>query len=230
MIEKLCSAFGGFGIDVKNDERQKKAIDSFNKLLLEFSLKLDSAVGIKNSKMVLPVVVSVTKASDSAIVDNYLRLLGSNEKLLKNRNPMFLGRFPVEAATPLKKMNPATQKSIWQYLDTLAERAKVYKEACESNPMRDLSKLKLDGLFGGTLIEIKQVLKRNEVDPKKLVRVIGEIVDCLPIDSVLEQIPDDPLPGGLTSNMKQNDLREKLCNVLNHVLASDDDDAEDIES
>jgi hypothetical protein len=55
-----------------------------------------------------------------------------------------------------------------------------------------------------------------------MVKVIGEIVDCLPIDSVLSQVPEDLLPDNLKNGVKQKDLREKLCKVLSHMLEIDE--------
>jgi len=222
IVEKLMSAFGGFGLEGKKDEKQKAAVDVFNKTLLEFALKLDSSYPLKNSKGILQAVIATAKSSDTTIIDSYLRLLSKNGKLLRQRDPEFVKKFPVNPKTKFKKMDKGTQDAVWAYLEKLAKEAQVYKLACESNPMSDLSKIKLDGVFGGTLIEIKAVLAKNNVDMKKSIQIFADILDCLPIDNLLSQIPPDLVPGGLLDGFSKDGLKTQVTKLLTHVFVEDE--------
>lgn len=221
LVEKVMSAFGGFGMDAVKDKKQKETLDSFNKLCLEFALKLDGSVGIENSDTVLKVVVQVAKHSDSAICDNFLRMLKNRRELYEKKNPAFLALFPVKAKTEYEDMDRGTKASIWAYFKSLVAKAEAYDKACKENPLEDLKKVKLDGLFGGTISKIKAILQKHDVDKDKMITVIGEVFDALPIDSLVEQVPVGALPKELGVNLdelKQSKIKNQICTLLKNVL------------
>lgn len=224
MIEKLMSAFGGFGMDNVVDKNQKKALDDFNKLCLEFALKLDASVGIDKSDTILRVVVQVAKHSDSGVVDQFSRLLNSKRDLYEKKNPAFLELFPVHSKVEYDDMDSNTKASVWAYMDSLVKKADAYKMACKANPIEDLKKVKLDGIFGETLDDIREVFKKNNVDIKKMLKVTGEVFDCLPIDDLVSQIPAGALPqeiGFDPAELKQKKIKTQFIKLLSNVLDSE---------
>ena len=221
MIEKVMSAFGGFGLDKVVDKNQKAALDEFNKLVLEFALKLDAAVGVHKSDTILKIVVQVAKHSDSGVCDQFIRMLKSKRELYDARNPAFLELFPVHAKVEYKDMDSNTKSNIWAYMESLTKKAEAYEKACKENPIEDLKKVKLDGLFGDTLDDIREVLEKNNVDLTKMISTIGEIFDCLPIDDLLSQIPMGALPkemGVNINDLKQKEIKKQLLVFLTNVL------------
>ena len=221
MIEKMMGMFGGFGMKDVQDKNQKEALDKFNKMCLEFALKLDGAVGIERSETILKIVVQVAKHSDSAICDNFLRMLRTHGEMYKNKNPSFLELFPVKSKVEFKEMDSQTKASIWAYFASLKKLAEAYKKTVDENPLEDLKNIKMDALFGDTLDDIREVLRKNNVDCKKMVKVVGEIFDTLPIDDLVSQVPTGALPKELGVNLddlKQNAMKDQIMKLLSSLF------------
>lgn len=222
-LEKAMSMFGGVGLESVRDKAQKEALDKFNKLCLEFALKLDASVGIERSETILKIVVQVAKHSDSAIADNFLRMLRQHSEAFEKKNPSFLELFPVKAKVPYEEMNSQTRASIWAYFSSLQKLAMAYQKANEDNPLEDLKNIKLDSMFGETLEEIREVLDRNNVDCKVMIKVIGEIFDKLPIDDLISQVPSGALPSELgvdLSELSQKKMKDQILKLLRSVFVT----------
>jgi len=224
LVEKMMGMFGGFGMKDVQDKSQKEALDKFNKMCLEFALKLDGSVGIEHSDRILKVVVQVAKHSDSSVCDNFLRMLRSRGELFEKKNPAFLELFPIKAKVDYEKMDSQTKGSIWAYMKSMKKLAEGYKKACSENPLEELKNIKLDGIFGETIAKVNDVLDKHKVDKSRMVKVIGEVFDCLPIDDLVSQVPSGALPSELGINldeMKQEKMGDQLTKLLRNVFECD---------